>query len=239
MKLVILVLMELVSGLFGEAWEHRRRRHRNALMMVLLLASAAVAMLLIVRLDHAPAPTTATSQSAHDSGSQLLASTSIRFGPVEAYGRGGQQLGRHCAMLNSIACDASNVEFDLKRPATSVVASVSGRVMKLKPLTREVTQPEWRAKWGGKPEPGLRWRALSSGLDFTGVLSPLGIARQPIAAHQTFEWPSKGSRIWPDATVRPSIVYRNGSHATVKFQYRAVRGYDLIGRHRLTGRDQL
>jgi hypothetical protein len=154
--------MELVGKLFGEAWEHRRKRRRGVAAGVIVVAAAAAAGLLVDSLDHSPArpPNQPIGAGYHfESYSRVVARTPlVVFSP-------DQQLGAHCAVLNSIACDSVVVAFELRSPATSVVASIDGRVIKLHSVTKAT-------RLGGKSTLSFR-----PGLVFSGNLKPRASAR--------------------------------------------------------------
>jgi hypothetical protein len=195
--------MELIARLFGEAWEHRRKRRRGVAAGVMVVAAAAAAGLLVDRLDHSPAPPPNQPIAAgyhFESPSSVVARTPlVAFSP-------DQQLGDHCAVLNSIACDSVVVELELRSPATSVVASIDGRVMRLHSVTKLTP--------GGKATVSFR-----PGIVFSGNLKPRASARvypQPAIDKSSVRRPTF-------ASVRLLINSADGSHVATQLRMRAVR----------------
>jgi hypothetical protein len=109
--------MELVTRLFGEAWEHRRRRRRSALPALWVTAIVVVAGVLVGRWGNGSAPIPEGSRYVVESSSSLL--TQVPYMAV------------HCPVANSIACDEVGLAINLKQPARSVVAFIDGRQLKM------------------------------------------------------------------------------------------------------------
>jgi hypothetical protein len=205
MTSVKLASMELVARLFGEAWEHRRKRRRSVPTGLIVIAAAAAAGLLIGGLDHTPPrpmnqPVGAGSR--FESPSRVLADNLVLFSPE-------QQLGDHCAAVNSVSCDRAVVMVRLKSPAASVVVSLDGRMMKLKRITRQT-------------EDGLRFaEPFSPGTVFFGKLLPPRTVR--VFAHPATETPiSRPTYV----SVRLLIDSADGSKVTTQLRVRAARVVD-------------
>lgn len=110
--------MELLSALFGEAWDHRRRRHRLIGASLILAAAAIAAGLLIGTAGRAPAGTPAARAYRLEPASNVLAfhMVSTARTSLERGVRTGIVIG-------------------LKRPAYSVVAMVQGQSAQLRSLS--------------------------------------------------------------------------------------------------------
>jgi hypothetical protein len=196
--------MELVARLFGEAWEHRRKRRRGVAAGVIVVAAVAAAGLVVDRLDHSRAqpPNQPTGAGYRfESSSRVVARTPlVVFSP-------DQQLGDHCAVLNSIACDSVVVQFELRSPATSVLASIEGRVMKLHQVTKAT-------RLGGKSTLSVR-----PGIVFSGNLSPRASAR--VFPRPAIEMSSERRPTF--ASVRLLIKSADGSQVATQLRVRAGR----------------
>lgn len=167
----------------------------------MVIAAAATAGLLVDRLDHSPPRPPIAAGYQFESSSRMVARAPlVVFSP-------DQQLGEHCAVLNSVACDAVVVAFELRSPAKSVVASIDGRVMKL----HLVTKP---TRLGRKSTLSFR-----PGTVFSGNLIPRASARIfPQPAIETLS-----ARRPTFASVRLLINSANGSQVATQLRARAGR----------------
>jgi hypothetical protein len=154
--------MDLVAKLFGEAWEHRSKRRRTFALWGLCVAAAMIVGLLVGRSTQTPASRSTPQHAAGyraEAASLVVDRTSLEFVPDE-------QLGDHCAVLNSLACDAIHVLLTLKNPATSVVASIGGRSITLK------------RGYAGSPAPMEYATPAGTGTQFSATLDPSGTIRE-------------------------------------------------------------
>jgi hypothetical protein len=209
MTSVILAPMELVSRLFGEAWDHRRQRHRATVagLGTIVVVAAIVAGILVGR--HQSVTTTAL--VSNQTSSSILAGSYTSLDP-------DQQLGNHCAVLNSIACDALTVQLELRRPAASVVASMGTRVVRLTATPKS----------DGFPVPDEITSAHGSGPwhVFSGELLPAGTPE--VVSHpktlRAYMNPGK-SGVSPYVHVRLLITFANGSRVSQELRTHPIRAY--------------
>jgi hypothetical protein len=118
---LILVPMELVVRLIGEAWEHRRQRRRNAFIALWLVTIAVLGGVLVGRSDSGQPEAT----KGHVNGSGYVVESPSRLLSQAPY------MGVHCPNPNSIACDRVGLAINLKQPARAVVAFIDGRKLKM------------------------------------------------------------------------------------------------------------
>jgi hypothetical protein len=117
-----MVLMELVSHLFGEAWAHRRRRHRTVATGLVLVTLAIVTGVLVGRAVNRSGTQSVGRRAAEPASRVVAAKTVLLIGMP----------GDHYALAVTVV---------LKRPATSVVAFLNGRVIALRPFTSTSLRP--------------------------------------------------------------------------------------------------
>lgn len=201
--------MELIVQLFGEAWEHRRRRHR-ALRMSLavgLIAAGVAAGALMGR----PRANPAASSLHRAAASRVVARSYSLLTP-------DQQLGDHCAVLNSVACDTLTLQLQLTHPARSVVASMGSRTVRLTATPRADGFPV--------PDEITLTRSFGPWTVFSGELFP---ALAPHAvAYPTLLLGSRDHRpTYVD--VRLLITYPNGQRVNATVPLAPTRGYQAGG----------
>lgn len=112
------IIMQLIARLFGEAWEHRRQRHRT-LVLAGGLAAAAVAAGLSAA--HFGAPKTAVYKFEP-------ASSALRSHDLLIVTEGSDRVTRSQYAIG----------VTLKRPATSVTATVNGVAVTLEPFPLQI-----------------------------------------------------------------------------------------------------
>jgi hypothetical protein len=155
---------------------------------------------------------TTTALVSNQTSSRIVAGSYTRLDP-------DQQLGDHCAVLNSIACDALTVQLELRRPATLVVASMGTRVVRLTATPKS----------DGFPVPDEITSAHGSGPwhVFSGELLPA--VTPEIVSHpkilRAFMNPSESGRT-PYVHVRLLITFANGSRVSRELRTHPVRAYD-------------
>jgi hypothetical protein len=196
--------MELAARLIGEAWEHRRQRRRTlgAGLVVVVLAAAVVVGVLIGRWQSQPGVAGYPSEPS----SSVVAQTFSSLTP-------DGELGDHCAILNSVACDTAAFDVQLKRAAISVVASMGSRVMKLEPIPRG----------DGFPAPGEITAAGSAPwTGFFGDLQPSGTPN--IVRHQT-RAPLERNQGGTHLSIRLLITYADGGRVTTSVRSEPIRAY--------------
>jgi hypothetical protein len=113
-------------------------------------------------------------------------------------------LGVACRTPNSIACDQVGVAVRLTSPAKTVVATIGGRRLELKPIDEGMS------------------RANTS---FEGFLHPAGLRNGPLRVK-----PRQGSDLWLGsplvyAQVRLSVTYPGGASASWKGRVQLHAGY--------------
>jgi hypothetical protein len=107
--------IELVSRLFGEAWEYRRSRHRAIAAGGLLAIAAVAAGLIVGHSQGAPTQRSTGGKYRVEPSSSVITSWSLSVGGSGAFQRVG-------------------VSLVLKDQATSVVASIDGQTADLRSL---------------------------------------------------------------------------------------------------------
>lgn len=196
--------------LFGEAWDHRRQRHR-ALAVSLGIAAAAAATLAGLLTDR-QASQSVHSVIRHEAYPRLVARTYTSLTP-------DQQLGAHCAVLNSVACDTLTFQLELRRPALSVVASMGSR--------GGVKLLETPASEGFPvPEELVLTRPVPR-IVFSGELFPMGTAHAIARPRIESGWSNRETnhpRTRLD--VRLLITYPDGSRVRTVLPARPLRVYE-------------
>ena len=161
------------SQLFGEAWEQRRRRHRTIAASLLLIVLAGGAGVLIGRAGSPP--------------------TKRVFGDGYRFESASRVLTRHNVVLIVSSSFKGVREIPvvvLKSPATSIVASVGGRVIELRPFKSKVAPPNTA---------------------FSGSQAPAA------HGHPVFtRLPLRGRSL--NVAVRLLITYGNGSRVATEFR---------------------
>lgn len=110
--------VELVTWLFGEAWEYRRRRHRVVAAGLLVIVAAAVGGLLVGRGGNSSGPSASAGPARVEPPSRVLASHNVLLVGGESF-------------------EAVDVMAVLRRPGTGVVASIDGRSVILHRFTSQ------------------------------------------------------------------------------------------------------
>jgi hypothetical protein len=193
--LVILVSMEYVTRLFGEAWAHHRRRQRNQLSAALLVAVLGAAV-------YAAHPFSAWTGSTAGIGGPPRAVAE----PPSAVFSQPPYMGVRCAAANSLACDRVGLAVWLRRPAVSVVAWIDNRRVLLNWFGDQRIAP-----------PGLRTA-------FDGYLHPAGLVSRfhlrPSAGSNV--WLGDHA---PSPIVRLLIGYGNGRHVLTQLRVPLAAGW--------------
>ena len=112
-------------------------------------------------------------------------------------------MGVACAEPNSIACDRVGLDLELTRPAESVSATIAGRRLTLRPLTRP-------------GPPGRHWQ---------GFLRPAGLLDGPLEVT-----PDRGRHHWRGtrpvvASVRITVRRRDGTIEEAGMRQRLAAGW--------------
>jgi hypothetical protein len=203
---VTLASMELAARLFGEAWEHRRRRHRilRTSLLVGLITAAVAGGALVGRQQANPAG----SGLRREVASRVVARSDTSLTP-------DQQLGDHCAVVNSVACDTLTLQLQLTRPAKSVVASMASRTVRLTATPRT----------DGFPVPAeiTLTRSFAPWTAFSGELFPAGASR-PVA-HPRSQWGGRDHR-GSYVNVRLLITYPDGQKVNTTVRVTPLRVYE-------------
>jgi hypothetical protein len=212
--------MILASRLIEEAWAHRRHRHRILGAAGAAVVIGALAITGLTGLTGGDSVNTSQpSGPVNAPESALLVSSTVSLEPV-AHARASGRLSEHCVVINSVTCDSFFVGFRLKQSATSVIVSIAGRTVQLRPTVKAERRLGTRQVAG---------RAYRSRTVFTGALLPYALARLPIAHQQRIELPPKprdGVPL-PRVKVKLLITYGNGRRVRTQFWRTASRGYDL------------
>jgi hypothetical protein len=190
-------IMDFVAKLFGEAWEHRSKRRRTVALWGLCVAAAVIVGVLVGRTRTPAGQTAAQPANGYraEAAAILVDRTSLEFVPDE-------QLGDHCAVLNSLACDAIHVLLTLKNPATSVVAFIGGRSITLK------------RGYAGSPAPLEYATPAGTGTQFSATLEPSGTIR--VVRNQRRDPPSAWRGHYE--SVRLRITNRDGTRVSTHYR---------------------
>jgi hypothetical protein len=119
-------------------------------------------------------------------------------------GQDNPYLGVSCSAPNSIACDRVGVAVRLTSPAKTVVATVGGRRLALKPIDEGMSK---------------------ANTSFEGFLHPAGLRNGPLRVK-----PRPGTDLWLGsplvyAQVRLTVTYPGGASATWKGRVQLHAGY--------------
>lgn len=202
-----------VARLMQGAWKGRNRRRRSTIVGLLLTAAAILGGILIGSLGwHAHVLTGAAYRA--EPSKQVVARTVLQFAPDPA-------LGKHCAVLNSLACDSVTVQLFLKKPAKSVVASIYGRTMALERGDHYAPMSPLLPRGGVIKPP-------RAGTAFSGQLDP-SMSNLPVVKHQRIDQPTLYRPVnWHRRiVVRLRILYRDGSAVSTKYRSTSQRSWDV------------
>lgn len=138
-------LLTLAAGVIEAARRRQHLRHRRATIAALAALALAIAAYTTTRPPGTPRPRPSTTQP-------------ITLTPAATVLAQAPYMGVSCPVANSIACDRVGLAVWLRHPATSVTATIAGRLLNL-------DDPTWAP---GHPRHGARTA-------FTGFLQPAGI----------------------------------------------------------------
>lgn len=183
-----------VVAIIDEAWEHRRQRYRSLGIMVLAAALIAAVALVII-----------ASGSGQNTGSGAVSSNDTVVPPSAVLAR-PPYMGVNCPVPNSIACDRVGLAVWLRRPATSVTATIAGARLALN-TGNQLTDSL-----------GRRSRAFDGYLQPAGIVSRLRVrpvSRNVLAIQDGHTRVIAGPKMWfgegePSARVQLTIRYGSG-----------------------------
>jgi hypothetical protein len=202
--------MEFVVKLLGEAWEHRRRRQRTfaagVMLVAVAVAVAVAAGLLLGRSDHAPGQAVGAGYQ-FERSSRVLAYYDVAY-PLS---QGSMPISMcRASAPQSGACESIFFALVVKRPATSVVVSFGGLVVKL-------NRP--RIKPGTTMRSGLK---LRTGAVFGGNLPTVTLLKTNARAVPGVR-PAIGRSGY--ATFRALITYADGTRISTNSRQYLRRGW--------------
>lgn len=185
-------------GLFAEAWAHRRRRQRPLRRGALALAASAALLTGLLVGAHGQ-------QRSYTPVARSFSSLTPDLG-----------LGRHCAVINSVACDTIEFDLELKRPARLVAVTIDGRAMNLQPIPSGYgfPAPDELGSAGSGPWTG-----------FYGYLQP-SPTPTPVR-HQLWARANEGRRHREQSLqARVSITYPDGRYRATSVESQPIRIYE-------------